>query len=110
MEREVPATKIIPIIVKHRGRAETIRLEEVRSAIGADTIEIIPEDHKSACAAINFGRPLADEAPRSPLRAGIAKLATTFVAALRAERTAEPRHGAVPPAGNGKAKTKPSKS
>ncbi len=83
LERHIATERIVPLIVKCRGRSETIKLPEIQEAIGCTHVVQLAFDPVAADACINFGRTLADEAPRSVLRTAMTKLAETTRGSVR---------------------------
>jgi len=66
-------------------------MDDAKRAIGSTQIGYLSNDYKGVLASNNFGKPLAENAPRSPLRYDIQNLAKT----LQNASTAAKRAGAL---------------
>jgi pilus assembly protein CpaE len=91
VKRGVPAELIMPLVSRFRGRREMISMDDAKRAIGSTQIGYLSNDYKGVLASNNFGKPLAENAPRSPLRYDIQNLAKT----LQNASTAAKRAGAL---------------
>lgn len=91
VKRGTPAETIMPLVSRYRGRREMISMDDAKRAIGAMQIGSLSNDYKGVLASNNFGKPLAENAPRSVLRHDIQTLAKT----LQQASTAAKRAGAL---------------
>ena len=73
--RGIAQERIMPLVNRHRGRREVIRLDEIQHAIACKQIRTVSNDYKAVSAGINYGKPLAVQSPRSALRQDVIKLA-----------------------------------
>jgi len=69
--RNVRPEFLIPVANRYRGRREAISLDKAQSAIGCERIATLSNDFRNVLECMNFGRTLADQAPRSALRRDI---------------------------------------
>ena len=76
--RGVPAESIMPVANRYRRRGRTIEMAEAQNALGRP-ITPICSDFFTALRSINYGQPLAQTAPRSPLRRELQGLASRLV-------------------------------
>lgn len=83
--RGIPAEKIRPIINRYRRRREMITFDEAQKVLGGMPLERLSNDYTSAVRGINFGKPLANSAPRSALRRDFVDLASR-VSDLKSKR------------------------
>ena len=70
----MPAEKILPI-VNRVTRNCPISPQDVEQHLGTSVFAVIPNDYKTVQAALDFGRPLLNESPDSPVRKAIAGIA-----------------------------------
>jgi pilus assembly protein CpaE len=75
MDRGIPMERIKPIINRYRKRRQMITMEDAQSVMGEIPLVRVSNDYTSAVRGINYGKPLAYAAPRSPLRRDVAELA-----------------------------------
>jgi pilus assembly protein CpaE len=73
--RGVAADRVLPLANRYRGRREMITLAEAQRAIGCTQIGQLSNDYKAVLSSVNYGKPLAENSPRSELRLDIQKLA-----------------------------------
>ena len=71
----LPEQRILPVACRCQKRNRVLSLEEARKAIGSLPVAEVCNDFASAIHSINFGQPLSQAAPRSPLRQDIRRLA-----------------------------------
>ena len=92
----MPAEKILPVVNRFT-RNSPISPQDVEEHMGAAVFAVIPNDYKTVQAALDFGRPLLNESPDSPVRKAIAQMArrlykgdfsNTSSAAVQAKRKA----------------------
>ena len=70
----VEPERIIPLANRFRKRHSIVNLDDAGAVLGK-RVERLQNDYAAASAALNFGQPLADAAPRSVLRRDIVSLA-----------------------------------
>lgn len=87
-DRGLPPERAVPVANRWSKRSRALSLEDARDAFGGVEPAHLSNDYESALRSINFGQPLSQVAPRSPLRRDVAELAVR-VDAARAERDAE---------------------
>jgi pilus assembly protein CpaE len=75
--RGIERDAVTPLAMRHRPRRDPITIEEACRAIGASRIETIANDYSNAVTSVNYGKTLAETAPRSDIRRDIQKLATS---------------------------------
>lgn len=78
----VDRDKIRFVINRHRARGSMLTVDEATRALGEITPILLRNDYKHAVSSMNFGKPLAQTAPRSRLRHDIQRLATQMSEAL----------------------------
>jgi pilus assembly protein CpaE len=78
VERDVPRGRLLPVANRYAKRSP-IGLKEAREALGDTEVALIRSDFRSAVASIDYGKPLAQIAPRSVVRKDIRALATDVV-------------------------------
>lgn len=88
VKRGVPAELIMPLVSRYRGRREMISMDDAKRAIGSTQIGYLSNDYKGVLASNNFGKPLAENAPRSPLRSDIQTMAKSLQSASLAAKKA----------------------
>jgi Flp pilus assembly CpaE family ATPase len=64
-----------PLVNRYRKRGSMITLEEAEKALGGISLRCVGNDYRSAIKGLNYGRPLAQAAPRSALHRGLRQLA-----------------------------------
>jgi pilus assembly protein CpaE len=70
----MPAEKILPV-VNRATRNSPISPQDVEEHLGTSVFAVIPNDYKTVQGALDFGRPLLNESPDSPVRKAIAQIA-----------------------------------
>ena len=70
----MPAEKIL-IVANRFTRNSPLSPRDVEEHIGAGVFAVIPNDYKTVQGALDFGRPLLNESPDSPVRKAIAQMA-----------------------------------
>jgi pilus assembly protein CpaE len=70
----MPAEKILPV-VNRSTRNSPISPKDVEEHLGTSVFAVIPNDYKTVQGALDFGRPLLNESPDSPVRKAIAQIA-----------------------------------
>ncbi len=70
----MPGEKI-HIVVNRFTRGSPISPEDVTEHLGTSVFAVIPNDYQTVQAALDFGRPLLNESPDSPVRKAIAEMA-----------------------------------
>ena len=89
-DRGIARERIRPIANRyHKGRA-LVTLDDANSALEGLEIGRLPNDYTSAIRALDLGQPLANVAPRSPLRKSIRDLAVELTSR---ETATAPSHG-----------------
>ena len=88
VKRGVPAELIMPLVSRYRGRREMISMDDAKRAIGSTQIGYLNNDYKGVLASNNFGKPMAENAPRSALRLDLQNLAKTLQNASTAAKKA----------------------
>ena len=58
-----------------------ISLAQAKEALGRDSMELISSDYRHATESMTYGQPLAEVAPRSPLRKELRDLALKLLEA-----------------------------
>ncbi len=74
-ERGIAASRIKPVLTRYSKRHQTITLQDTKKALGGMPLWQLSNDHSTVVRCINYGKPLADVAPRSALRRDVARLA-----------------------------------
>ena len=74
-ERQVPGSCLLPVANRWQKRGAMLELDVAREALGGIEVARVTNDFAGAIRAINLGQPVAQVAPRSPLRADIQALA-----------------------------------
>jgi len=77
IEMDVPPDRIHSVVNRYRKKFFAIGLDEVKRALGCDSVALVSSDFRHAARSIDLGRPLASTAPMSSLRKDIQKLLTT---------------------------------
>lgn len=77
-ERGVLAEALTVIVNRHQKRQAMLTLDDVRATLGDIPLTCVSNDYPSAIKCLNFGRPLAEMAPRSALRRDLKALAEEF--------------------------------
>jgi pilus assembly protein CpaE len=67
--------RIIMVANRFRKRGQMVSIDNAEKALGR-TVARLSNDYPNATRALNFGKPLSDAAPKSPLRRDMAKLAS----------------------------------
>jgi pilus assembly protein CpaE len=81
-EHGVPKERLVLVANRFRQRRNALLgLSEAREAVGDVAVECVNNDYDSAVSAINYGLPLSEAAPRSPLRRDLQHLAKQLLAA-----------------------------
>lgn len=75
IERGISSDRIRPIMNRYRKRHQMITFEDAQKALGGIPLGRVSNDYQSAIRGINYGRPLAQAAPRSALRRDLLQLA-----------------------------------
>jgi pilus assembly protein CpaE len=88
VERGVSRSRLMPLANRY-SRRSPIGLKEAREALGETELTLVSGDFRSTSKSINYGRPLAEVAPRSPARKDIRRLATDAI--LKEEETPSQR-------------------
>ena len=91
----MPAEKILPV-VNRSTRNSPVLPQDVEEHLGTSVFAVIPNDYKTVQGALDFGRPLLNESPDSPVRKAIAQIArrlhkgdfSTTSSAVQAKRKA----------------------
>ncbi len=83
-ELHVPSSSIRCLVNRHEKRA-SVELSDVKRALKADNIGVLPNDYPAAAQSIELGKPLLEHAPRSPLARALKALAHE-VSGLTVER------------------------
>jgi len=73
--RGLAQERILPLVSRYRGRREMITMEDAQRAIGCTRIGQLSNDYKAVLSSINYGKPLAVNAPKSALRMDVLGLA-----------------------------------
>lgn len=76
----IEASKIKLVVNRYEKRNRDIEPEEVERALGLKIAWLIPNDFKTAMAAINFGEPAVLRAPKAEMSTSLRDLATMLVA------------------------------
>lgn len=74
MESGVESDRIVSVVNRFRKGHSMVSLDDAAAVLG-NRVERLQNDYKAASAALNFGQPLAEAAPRSYLRRDIVHLA-----------------------------------
>jgi len=77
--RGVPAGQVLPLINRYQRHGHVLTFAEAQQALGADSVARVSNDFKSAMRSGNYGKPLAEVAPRSVVRKDLMKLARQVV-------------------------------
>lgn len=88
VSRGVPQDRILPLANRYRGRREMITLAEAQRAIGCTQMGHLSNDYKAVLSAVNYGKPLAENSPRSELRLDIQTLAKGIYEAVSRQKKA----------------------
>lgn len=75
VERGVPRSRFQAVITRANRRYQMVSLRETQEVLGDYPVNEVADDFRTAVRCINFGKTLAEMAPRSPLRRDIAALA-----------------------------------
>ena len=67
-KRGVSPDRIVLLVNRYRSRKSMITLKEAQTALGEIRLECVRNDFSGATRCINYGQPLEQVAPRSPLR------------------------------------------
>lgn len=70
---------VMLLVNRHRSRHAFITLEEAKRCLGATSITCIENDYKSALRGSDYGKPLAEIAPKSAIRKGMRRLAQSII-------------------------------
>jgi Flp pilus assembly CpaE family ATPase len=87
-ERGVPLGNVLPLANRCYRRRAILSLEDAKRALGGIHVERIRNDFKSAIQALNYGRSLAQAAPRSILQRDIRDLATKIFESAQSDSRA----------------------
>jgi pilus assembly protein CpaE len=71
----VDPADLVSVINRYHKRQSPISLTQCLNALGSQQVELLSNDWSSAVSGINFGQPLSQSAPMSPLRKDLRKLA-----------------------------------
>jgi pilus assembly protein CpaE len=82
-QHNVPETRVHLLGSRIRRHKWAVPVEDAVAALEGRQITPIASDYIAAVASLNLGKPLADAAPRSPLRKDIAELARQLVAGTK---------------------------
>ena len=88
--RGVSQERILLLANRYRKRHQMISLSEATKSLGTQRIECLSNDYRNVVSSINYGKPLAEGSPRSPLCREIRKLASAVhedVAPRQADQT-----------------------
>ncbi len=77
----VDRQRVLPLISRFRRNRSRITPDEVKQALGVERVGRLSNDFSKVVASINFGKTLAETAPRSSLRRDIHRLARAIHAA-----------------------------
>ncbi len=88
VSRGVPQDRVLPLANRYRGRREMISLVEAQRAIGCTQIGHLSNDYKAVLSSVNYGKPLAENSPRSELRQDIQNLAKGIFEAVGRQKRA----------------------
>lgn len=80
MRRDVPTDGVMCLANRYHRRGWMIQMQEAEKALGR-SVTPISNDFAGALRSINYGQPLAQAAPRSPLRRDLQRLAARFAKA-----------------------------
>ena len=75
VDRGVPTDSILPVANRFRKRNPMLSYDDAREALGGIEVAKTANDYENAVRAINYGKPLAEVAPRSALRKDLRSLA-----------------------------------
>lgn len=92
--RGIPASTLLPIASRYARRVPMVELEEARRALGP-SLQTLTSDFRVAVESLNFGKLLAESAPRSVLRREIARLAQHLVDSPAEAPASAPAHAAL---------------
>ena len=76
--RGVPRQKLLPVANRYARRPSRVTPQEGERLLGTGSMRTLRNDYKAACRAVDFGKPLAEVAPRSAFRKDLLKLAETL--------------------------------
>lgn len=76
----VESSKIKTVVNRYVKKGNDIEPQEIERSLGLKVSWLIPNDFKTAIAAINFGEPVVLRAPKSEISQSIIQLAATFSA------------------------------
>jgi pilus assembly protein CpaE len=65
----------VNLVVARYHRRSVIPLSQAKEALGRDTLELVSSDYRHSIESMTYGQPLAEVAPRSPLRKEIRDMA-----------------------------------
>lgn len=74
----------ITLVISRYHRRSVISLAQAREALGRDTLVVVGSDFRHALESMTYGQPLAEVAPRSPLRKELRDLALGLLATFAA--------------------------
>jgi Flp pilus assembly CpaE family ATPase len=75
LDRGITPDRILALVNRYERRGAMIGWSEVVEVLSRVRVERLPNDDRPAAKAINYGKPLAQVAPRSRLRREIQRLA-----------------------------------
>lgn len=78
--RGISSQAVVPLVNRYHKRRHMIGLEEAQKALGTG-VRHVSNDFRSAMRSVNYGQPLAQVAPRSPMRRDIRGMAIEFIKA-----------------------------
>jgi pilus assembly protein CpaE len=71
----------VSLVVSRYHRRSVISLVQAKEALGRDSLELLCSDYRHATESMTYGQPLAEVAPRSPLRKEVRDLAIKLLEA-----------------------------
>jgi pilus assembly protein CpaE len=70
----------VSLVVSRYHRKSVISLPQAKEALGRDSLELVSSDYRHSLESMTYGQPLAEVAPRSPLRKDLRDLALKVLA------------------------------
>jgi pilus assembly protein CpaE len=83
LQRGVSSERLLLVANRHHKRRSMLSLADAREALDGLPLQPLTNDFAGATRSLNFGKPLAEVAPRSPLRKGLRAIAEAI--AVRGE-------------------------
>lgn len=74
LDHGVEPEKLITVVNRYNRRHNMVTVEQAQRALQSNHFELITNDFPAVSRGINYGQPLADAAPRSPVRKDIRQL------------------------------------